>query len=291
MTDTVVKTDVKNDNEKKSATKEDGETKVAMEVDNFYVVYTRNSLEWIQTLLRRFGRAKDIGPMRIDYDRRTEETNRTLVAMKKTVYDKLVSDGLVRSPTREWKGKELDFNAAPYKLMDWHFPDAKQHFAFFVVVPEAISADTATEVIREKLQKLEHFGMIKRGDVEDIRVPLKSREGKGQHAGRLLVRFRAGAEKDEATRIGIALARVAIDLTYWGDTTYSITCLWERVYENKYSDHKKEKRTTSRAPPRTTTNVSKISALRVSTAAATTLPSVASPITTPISQAPGIEAV
>lgn len=186
---------------KKNSASLDVETSISYPV---YVIYSRWSVSEIKNFLCKYASTPtDIGPMRIDYTRSGQETDRTIVILNPTLYQRLVKEGF------STKKYPTDFSIAVYKLRKYNLPPVNSTPNFFIRLPEhhSLLASDYRLQVQNKLTDLVLWGFFKRENFR-IDIPLVSRQS-DEARGTCFVFF------DNVPVETIAMAKIILDETYW----------------------------------------------------------------------------
>jgi hypothetical protein len=169
-----------------------------------YVIYSRWILNDIRELLSSYTEPSRIGLMHVDRDRDGRETNRTLCLLDESVFEALVKDGYDKNP---------EFSIRKYVLRPNSYPPRGRSYSFFIPLPRtfSLSEEEVRRQIEEKMQQLVKFSILADGDYM-IKVLQSGEKTSSGGSGR---RFCFISFKKEVTHDAIALAKVAIDNTWW----------------------------------------------------------------------------
>jgi len=191
-----------------------------------YMIYSKWSLTQIDNFLKEFGEAEYL---RIVYDNKHIETNRTIAILSDEVYKKLCDAGFNES-------KNNGFKIKPYIVKEIDNSIAVR--TLFVPVPKEFCnlRDKVKDIISKKIINLSHLGIINESDW-NINIPINTRE-KGDIKKGCYISFNDNVELER-----ISLIRILLTDTYWPeiltlDSLLSKTsdsgerkifrCLWER---------------------------------------------------------------
>jgi len=166
-----------------------------------FLIHSRQSLVRLDDFLSEYG---TVGFLRIVYDNKGEETDRTIAILNPDVYDTLCKEGYNKRTYGQ------GFVIAPYKLNDHDIPASDGRApALFVPVPKSLCENDVT-VMREINDKLKHLveWKIIPDKSWEVKAPLQSRE-KGGIRGGCYITF-----KDVPVET-IALIRILLTDTYW----------------------------------------------------------------------------
>ena len=125
-------------------------------------------------------RKEEIGMGKIERykDKKTGEmkdSNRTIILMKKSLFDRAIDAGLDMSQPN------LDFRIAEFIITDKYYPRDNQTHNLFINIPKTLSTTDCEILIKEKLDILSNFNLISNTDYS-LRFPLESRIT-GAHQG------------------------------------------------------------------------------------------------------------
>lgn len=128
----------------------------------------------------------DIGITKIERfrDRKSGETkdsNRTLILMKRELYERAIEAGL------DMPQPQLDFRIAEYILKEKSAPPINYTSNLYLIIPKNIDSSEAERGIVEKLKIMVSFGMLKK-DEYSLKIPLESRLT-GEHKGYCYLAF------------------------------------------------------------------------------------------------------
>ena len=127
----------------------------------------------------------DVGMTKIERFRNKtgemKDSNRTLILMSKTLYDKALKHGL------DMQQPNLDFRISEFVLQPKYFPYEGYTNNFYIIIPATLSTAEAESLIGEKLRIFTTFGLLQEQDYT-LRIPLNSRIT-GEHRGYALLNF------------------------------------------------------------------------------------------------------
>ena len=178
------------------------------------VIYSDSSISELTQFLNSYDKDEKcaVALSRIDYFRLKNkespgpseyvETNRTIVLVKKSVWEALKSEGYTERT-------EYDFRICKYDIRSGNVPPEGCTYSLFVVVPPEIPHLSADSQIRQKLNILVNCGLIPKGGYT-INFPTYTRENEGKYRGYAIVCFTGDVNHHDCSRI-----KIILDMTKW----------------------------------------------------------------------------
>lgn len=128
----------------------------------------------------------DIGMAKIERFRDTKtgemkDSNRTLILMKKEVYERAIKAGL------DMPQPNLDFRIGHYIISENRKPPTNYTSNLYLIIPKNVTTVEAEHSILEKMNKMVSFQMLERNDYS-LTIPLESRLT-GEHKGYCYLSF------------------------------------------------------------------------------------------------------
>lgn len=189
------------------------------------VVFSDNSLKEIFIFIKGYldVQLSDIGIARIEKyktkDGMYKESNRTILLVKRCVLDKAIECGL----DKPQPGLD-NFRITEFKLSDKHFPKENHKANIYLNFPKEINYEDITVQIKDYLEIMKNFGVIKYD--YNIKIPLESRE-RGTHKGIGYINF----TKDEL--VSRSLVRLLLqDLRIYNDRNVNSFCYLKSFWVN-----------------------------------------------------------
>jgi len=187
-----------------------------------YLIHSNRALSELESFITKkcsSVRNEDLGFMHIVWDG-NEETCRTVVLMKKKIYDSLVEQGYGK------RIKTHNFYIVPYILGKNNFPRSTHEYKFFIPLPRELSVKECRDQLSNTFVIMTEFGILPQ-DSYNIDIPVPSRQGT-KHKGRSYISF----DKNVVREVDIVFAKVLIDGYSWyrqskDDTqTQRLKCRW-----------------------------------------------------------------
>ena len=153
-----------------------------------YMIYSDMSLKDIATFVNTYDKdGSSYGTIRLDYakDQKTGEyceTNRTVMTLKKTVANTLISEGFGTQ-------NSYDFTIVPYQFRENSVPPQGTAYALFIPVPSELSKNEAQTQLHEKMETVKSMGYVTEKDFV-IHLPNTSREDDGKFRGQAIITFK-----------------------------------------------------------------------------------------------------
>ena len=199
------------------------------------VVFSGWRLEYIVKFLEEeLGAQEDqIGLMRIDRTK-GEETNRTIMLVKRSLFDDAVAKGFDKHQ------RDQDFKMTEYEIRDHNKPREGFSKNFFIPIAKNLTTQSFTDQVENKLDILTAFGLFNSKTRPYVKVPLVSRES-GDHRGRGFVTFPRNSDLNV-----VALARVLLNDTrlYTSEDEHHLMgCFWAKEQTHKGKKQKQRPKT------------------------------------------------
>jgi hypothetical protein len=143
----------------------------------------------------------EIGPCKIERyrDRRTgifKDSNRTLIMLKKHIYDKAIQLGLNHTQA------QYDFRIESYRYnYNKEHPPKDYSSNLYLIIPKQISCSEVEIALRNKLNEFSRYGFLKSSECL-LQIPLSSRIT-GETKGLAMLRFDQNVNL--ATRVNVKL--------------------------------------------------------------------------------------
>ena len=195
------------------------------------MVFSNWPLSKIFEFLKDYLEAKDtdLGLAKIERfkDKRTGEirdSNRTIILMKKTLFEKAIQSGL------DMPQPSLDFRLAEYILSQKSFPATNYTSNLYLIIPKHVPYADAEYAIFEKMRKLQAFGVLEEKDF-NLKIPLSSRLT-GDHRGYAYISFQNGVTLTTKAFIK-ALLNDAFMHVRSLDKLYHLTVFWAKDNKDK----------------------------------------------------------
>ena len=167
----------------------------------------------------------DIGPCKIERyrDKRTgifKDSNRTLILLKKQVYEKAVEFGL----NKEQKRYDFRIDAYRYKLKD--HPSSGYNMNLFLVVPKQLNSKEVEIALLNKLQELVKYGFLNTNDFK-LEIALESRIS-GEAKGFAVLKFSEDLDVQYRVTVKLLLHDCFIYLPTQ-DKLYHLPVFWNKL--------------------------------------------------------------
>ena len=190
-------------------------------MNQLYVVHSKWSVDSIREYMTSFA-GGDVGPLKIIYDRKGHETDRTLVALDKAQYDKL--------KRLEVNNKSsYGFSISEYVIRKSQYPKSNETTSWYLKTPTLFKMNEVE--IRKQLDAF--FKELVKVEVLpdncwEIIIPLKSRTS-SEHGRYCYVNFH-GAKLEQ-----IVTAKLMIDNSSWcfEDQQDLLSCFWRKRRQAK----------------------------------------------------------
>lgn len=205
-----------------------------------YVIRSSWSLARMDEFLKDY---EDVPFLRIVHNKDGTETNRTLVILKKSTYEKLCEEGYGKH-SQDFKLSSKEFHVYPFVLDKSDFPFEGHNRTLFVPIHKNLSKDDSfvASTVTDKLKQISEQNIF-RENSWDYYIPLVSRE-EGEIKGGCFITF-----DDDITTTEIAMIRVLLCDTYWPERDeleerFIFRCYWfkkpKESKKNKYKQKPKE---------------------------------------------------
>ncbi len=180
-----------------------------------YVTYSRRKISEIMDMLQSFATENPqdsvasirVDVQRVDTENKTvyEDTNRTIVTLRRDVFDAIKKDGYN-------KNNKEDFRVVEYDLSRAKVLPKGASYAFYIKSPVDLNVPRNHEIVRShlhtKLTDIVTMGFLKEGEFQ-LEFPLKDRAS-GTYHDHVIVTF------DKKTpRIACVISKVILDRTKW----------------------------------------------------------------------------
>ena len=183
-----------------------------------YLIYSKWSLTQLDEFFRKYGEA---GFLRIVYDIKGKETDRTIAILPEKVYTSRCDDGYGHFNSH-------GFRISPFLLQEGNFPGEGRNNSLFVPVPKdwGNHEKPVVNVINDKLKHLAEWDIMD-DESWNITVPLKTREKGGVKGGCFISFPNVPIER-------VAMIRILLTDTYWPEQSDTeeravFRCYWARV--------------------------------------------------------------
>jgi hypothetical protein len=151
-----------------------------------------------------------------------KDSNRTLLLLKRQVYEKALLAGL------DLQQPNLDFKISEFELLAKHYPNEGYSSNLFIRFPSTLPTEEGEALLKERMKVFIDFGLLKEEDYS-LKIPLTSRIT-GENRGFALCNFSDSVDVKIRALIRCLIHDCFLYLDIETKTTVHLSALWTKKF-------------------------------------------------------------